>query len=377
MKVLLAPDSFKGTLRADEVCEICAQAFLEVCPDCSIQKLPVADGGEGLCAAIQAAVGGETVTAETTGVFGEKMYCTYLRLADGTAVIEMAACAGLPLAQAQGRMNPEQASTEGVGALLRHAAENGAKRVLLGLGGSATTDCGMGMASVLGYRFSDEKGCDLYPVGANMARVSRIIAPSKPYPLPVTAACDVDNPLYGEQGAAMVFAPQKGADTAMVRRLNAGLMHMAERIRQDINIAIADIPGAGAAGGLGAGVLAFLGGGLKSGIDLVLDAAGFDRKAAECDIVLTGEGMLDSQSLRGKVVAGVAQRAKKAGTTVIALCGCMQGDTQKLEQSDINRIYACGKPGRSLEELQKVCRQELYETARIAALEFTYYSYST
>ena len=396
MKIVIAPDSFKGTLSAAEVCEIIAAAFRQQAPDCEILSLPAADGGEGLCNALQTAVGGKMnnpaaertrccaargiaggaagdhppgdefagmASAETTGVFGEPMAAQYLRLPDGSAVIEMAACAGLPLAGE--RKNPETASTFGVGLLLRAAVEHGAKKILLGLGGSATNDCGIGMAAALGFRFLDGSGVDLPPVGASLSRVKRIHPPNSPFPVPVIAACDVDNPLYGEAGAAHVFAPQKGADAAMVQRLDDGLRSIAAVIQRDLGAAVADIPGAGAAGGLGAGTVAFLGGKLQSGIDIVLDTLRFDEAIRGADLVISGEGKLDSQSSRGKVISGVLARAARQNIPVMLLCGCMEDGADKLFPNI--PIYPCGVVGRGMAELQESCRKELQEAARLAA----------
>ena len=363
MKIVIAPDSFKGTLSAAEVCEIIAAAFRQQNPGCEILCLPVADGGEGLCNALQTAVGGEMASAETTGVFGEPMAAQYLRLPDGSAVAEMAACAGLPLAGE--RKNPETASTFGVGLLLRAAVEHGAKKILLGLGGSATNDCGIGMAAALGFRFLDENGADLPPVGASLGEVKRILPPDPPFPVPVIAACDVDNPLCGEAGAAHVFAPQKGADTAMVKRLDEGLRSIAAVIRRDLGLSVADIPGAGAAGGLGAGTVAFLGGKLQSGIDIVLDTLRFDEAIKGADLVISGEGKLDSQSSRGKVISGVLARAARQNIPAMLICGCMEDDADKLFPNI--PVYPCGAMGRSMAQLQESCRKELQEAAQLAA----------
>ncbi len=359
MKIVIAPDSFKGTLTANEVCAIIASAFRETVADCEMIQLPAADGGEGLCVALSAVLDGAWIQAQTTGVFGEAMTASYYMLPDKTAVVEMAACAGLPLAGE--RKNPEQASTYGVGLLLRHAAQNGAKKILLGLGGSASNDCGVGMAAALGYRFLDEAGERVEPVGQNLARIARICPPKEPWRIPVIAACDVDNPLYGAQGAAFVFAPQKGADAAMVRRLDDGLRHVAKLIERDLNSKVAQKKGAGAAGGFGAGAIAFLGAELKKGIDIVLDALQFDRQIAQASLVITGEGKLDAQSGRGKVVSGVLARAQRQNIPAIIICGCAEPETALYR--GVTPVFACGKANRSIQELQKNCKGELYQAA--------------
>lgn len=366
-RFIIAPDSFKGTLTATEVCDIVAQAFAAVFPTAEMVKLPVADGGEGLSAALHRVLGGRRVTATVSGVFGEPMDAEYTVLPDDTAVIDMAACAGLPLAG--DRKNPSLATTRGVGELLLHAAGEGNCRVILGLGGSATNDCGIGMAAALGYRFIDKQGNALQPVGAFMKHIDRILVPDTLPALTVTAACDVDNPLYGPRGAAHVFAPQKGADAAMVEQLDEGLRHVAEVIRRDLGRDVSTMPGAGAAGGLGAAVVAFLNGTLKSGIDLMLDAADFESLLVNTDCVITGEGRMDAQSIRGKVPAGVARRATAKGVKVIAVNGSFGNGAEQMRQVGISAIYAATEDGRDMDVIRKTCREDLYAAAHIAARE--------
>lgn len=366
-RFIIAPDSFKGTLTAAEVCDIIAQAFAAVFPTAEMVKLPVADGGEGLSAALHRVLGGRRVTATVSGVFGEPMDAEYTVLPDDTAVIDMAACAGLPLAG--DRKNPSLATTRGVGELLLHAAGEGNCRVILGLGGSATNDCGIGMAAALGYRFIDKQGNALQPVGAFMKHIDRILVPDTLPALTVTAACDVDNPLYGPRGAAHVFAPQKGADAAMVEQLDEGLRHVAEVIRRDLGRDVSTMPGAGAAGGLGAAVVAFLNGTLKSGIDLMLDAADFESLLVNTDCVITGEGRMDAQSIRGKVPAGVARRATAKGVKVIAVNGSLGNGAEQMRQVGISAIYAATEDGRDMDVIRKTCREDLYAAAHIAARE--------
>lgn len=366
-RFIIAPDSFKGTLTAAEVCDIVAQAFAAVFPTAEMVKLPVADGGEGLSAALHRVLGGRRVTATVSGVFGEPMDAEYTVLPDDTAVIDMAACAGLPLAG--DRKNPSLATTRGVGELLLHAAGEGNCRVILGLGGSATNDCGIGMAAALGYRFIDKQGNALQPVGAFMKHIDRILVPDTLPALTVTAACDVDNPLYGPRGAAHVFAPQKGADAAMVEQLDEGLRHVAEVIRRDLGRDVSTMPGAGAAGGLGAAVVAFLNGTLKSGIDLMLDAADFESLLVNTDCVITGEGRMDAQSIRGKVPAGVARRATAKGVKVIAVNGSLGNGAEQMRQVGISAIYAATEDGRDMDVIRKTCREDLYAAAHIAARE--------
>ncbi|NLP48873.1 MAG: glycerate kinase [Clostridiales bacterium] len=364
---LIAPDSFKGTLSAAQVCDIIAEAIEEVYPGSKIIKLPVADGGEGLSEAMFQALGGTWQEAVVSGVFGQAMTAGYAILENGNAVIDMSACAGLPLAG--DKKNPAKATTQGVGELLSDAAGKGVKNIILGLGGSATNDCGIGMAHALGYRFYDKEGSELEPVGACMTRIEKIQRPSSLPAIKVTAACDVDNPLYGPQGAAYVFAPQKGADETMVKDLDQGLRNMAELIKRDLGLDVADIPGAGAAGGMGAGVMAFLQGHLRSGIDLMLDAVDFDEKLDQVDFVITGEGRMDAQSLRGKVPSGVARRALTKGKKTIAINGSLGPGAQEMLKIGLSSIYAAVTQEKSFEEIKKTCREDLFNVALKALKE--------
>ncbi|MBR3818024.1 MAG: glycerate kinase [Clostridia bacterium] len=360
MKILIAPDSFKGTLTACEVCDIIGQAFNDTI-NAEIIKLPAADGGEGLCACLKEIIGGETVKAEVCGVFGERMTAEYLMLNDKTAVIETASCAGLPLAGEN--KNPEKATTFGVGELIIHAVNNGAEKILLGLGGSATNDCGFGMASALGYKFTDENGNIFIPTGETLHKLKHITKPENPINIPVTAACDVENPLYGENGAAYVFAPQKGADADMVKRLDNGLRHASEIISRYLNISVSDMKGSGAAGGMGAGTVAFLDAQLKKGIDILLDAADFERKAADADLIITGEGRLDFQSVNGKVISGIAKRALKHGKPVIAICGSRGEGAEEIMSLGVAKLYFSCTTEKPFSEIIKTCREDLYNVS--------------
>lgn len=367
LSVLIAPDSFKGTLSAAEVCEITERAFTDALKNVKVSKLPVADGGEGLCACFERFAKGKRISAEVSGVFGEKMKTEYF-LTDGkTAVIEMAACAGLPLAGEN--KNPEKTTTLGVGELMLDAKRNGAKAVLLGLGGSATNDCGIGMASALGWDFLDCDGNPVFPCGESLLKIKKIVPPENRFNLPVVAACDVDNPLFGENGAAYVFAPQKGADSQAIERLDAGLRNISEIIRRDIGKEISSVKGAGAAGGMGAGALVFLGAELKRGIDMILDESGFDDLAASCDLVVTGEGRLDFQSADGKVISGVAVRAKKLDKKVIAICGCRGDGAERILECGVSEMYFASESKKPFSEILITCREDLYNTAYSAALK--------
>ena len=364
-RILIAPDSFKGTLSAPEVCDIIGKAFEDTFDNIEITKLPVADGGEGLCVCMQNISGGETVKATVKGVFGKPMEAEYLMLPDKTAVIETASCAGLPLAGKN--RNPAVATTEGVGELIVHAAANGAQSILLGLGGSATNDCGTGLARALGFRFYDGNGEEVVPVGGNLSLIRKIEPPEKPFPLPVTAACDVENPLYGEKGAAFVFAPQKGADPEMVKQLDEGLRSISSVIKDTFGTDVSGMKGAGAAGGLGAGAVVFLNATLKKGIDIILDRSGFDEKAAEADLIITGEGRLDSQSADGKVISGVASRGVRAGKKVITICGCRGEGAEKITELGVSEMFFSIETPKPFDEVIKTCKEDLYAAALRAA----------
>ena len=364
MNILIVPDSFKGTLTAQQVCDIIGQAFADTIKDTKILKLPAADGGEGLCACLHKIAGGRMIKARVSGAFFEKMTAEYLML-DGTAVIEMAACAGLTIAGEN--KNPEKATTFGVGELIADAISNGAKNILLGLGGSATNDCGAGMAAALGFEFYDENGISFVPTGGTLNRISKIVEPENSIKISVTAACDVENPLYGENGAAFVFAPQKGADEAMVNRLDSGLCHAAEIIKRALGTEVSQIAGAGAAGGMGAGAVAFLGAKLEKGIDILLDAADFDKKAEWADLIITGEGKLDYQSVNGKVISGVAERGAKHDKKVIAICGSRGHGAEEIKKLGVSKLYFSSETDKSFDEIRRSCKEDLYNIACIAA----------
>ena len=322
-KVILIPDSFKGTMSSAEICTVMAQAVQEYYPDAQVHSVPVADGGEGSVDSFLQAVGGEKVSVPVKGPYFEEVPAFYGMLPDGVAVIEMAAAAGLPLVGE--RLHAEQTTTYGVGELMAHALERGCKRLVVGLGGSATNDGGCGAAAALGAVFRNAAGEAFVPVGATLAEVAEIDL-SGLHPALASAElvtmCDIDNPLCGPLGAAHVFAPQKGADPAMVELLDAGLAHLADVVERCTGRDIRQLHGAGAAGGLGAALGGVLNARLKSGIDAVLDAVDFDRRLEDVSLVITGEGRIDGQSVRfGKVPVGVARRCAARNIPVVAIVG--------------------------------------------------------
>ena len=343
-KIILVPDSFKGSLTSGEVCDILAEVFGRYFPQAELVQVPLADGGEGSVSAFVAALGGEMRTVRVQGPYGEETRARYALLPDHrTAVIELSACAGLPLAQAAGRLEPGRATTYGVGQMILDALQIGCREILLGLGGSATNDGGTGCASALGVRFLDKAGRSFVPVGDTLGNIAHIDLLGR---APVLAdaklrvLCDVRNPLCGRNGAAAVFAPQKGADAAEVARLDAGLAHLAAVTEAELGVRVSTLPGAGAAGGMGAGAVAFLGGQLCSGIQVLLDLVGFDRMLAGADLVITGEGCIDGQSAQGKVISGVARRAQAAGVPVLAFGGQIGEGAWELYRMGVTAMQA-------------------------------------
>ena len=351
-KILLVPDSFKGTLSSRQVCQVMAGQLRRFFPQAQVKSIPVADGGEGSVEAFLAAAGGERRTRTVTGPFGEPVEAFYGILGDGrTAVIEMAACAGLPLAE--GRLNPERATTYGVGELLLAAKEAGCTKAILGLGGSCTNDGGAGAAAALGAKFTRADGAAFVPTGGTLGEIATLdVSPVAQalQGMELTAMCDIDNPLYGEAGAAAVFAPQKGADAAMVARLDAGLRHLGQVAARCLGRDFSHLPGAGAAGGLGFGMAAFCGAQLRMGIDAVLDAVGFDSLLPGTDVVFTGEGKIDSQSARGKVVSGVAARCRKAGVPVVAVVGQIDQGFEEMYQQGLTAVFSINRAAQPFTE---------------------------
>ena len=361
MKIVIAPDSFKESLSAPEVAAAIARGWQQVFPEAECMLRPMADGGEGTVDALLAAVGGERRECEVRGPMGIPVRAHWGWLGQGTAVIEMAAASGLhwvPREQRDARL----ASSFGTGELIREALDAGARRIILGLGGSATNDGGCVCAAALGVRFLDGTGAEYVPVGGTLDRLCRIDM-SHRFPLlngvEIVTMCDVDNPLCGPNGASAVFGPQKGADPDMVTRLDRNLRHLSEVIRQDLGREIADLPGAGAAGGMGAGVMAFLGSRLQMGIETVLDTVGFDALLPGATAVLTGEGRIDCQSLRGKVVIGIAHRARQARVPVVAVVGDVAPGAEDAYQEGVTAIVSTNRRAVPWEVARQSARADL------------------
>jgi glycerate 2-kinase len=341
MKIVVAPQALKGSLSAFEAGLAIAQGIREVYPAAEIRIVPVADGGEGTTRALVDATGGRLVEREVTGPLGEKVRASFGLLGDGQgAVIEMASSSGLPLVPPD-RRDPRITTTCGVGELILAALDEGCTRCIIGLGGSATNDGGAGMVQALGARLLDGQGNELPPGGAALAKLARIECAhmdARLHNCVFEAACDVINPLCGPAGASAVYGPQKGATAEMVRELDAALAHYAQIIEQDLGQAVRDRPGAGAAGGLGAGLLAFLRATLRPGARIVLEAVCLEEQMRGANLVITAEGRLDSQTVYGKSVGAVAALAKKYGLPVLAIAGGLGENYQEVYKLGIDGI---------------------------------------
>ena len=359
---IVIPDSFKGSLSSLDICRIARERIHKLFPEDEVRAVPVADGGEGTVDCFLSALKGERVKVSVKGPLGQPVDCDYARIEE-LAVVEMAAAAGLPLMGE--KKDPLRASTYGVGQQMRHAIEQGARQLLLGPGGSATNDGGCGAAAALGVRFLKQDGSCFIPTGETLKQIAAV----DPEPCrqlicrcPVTAMCDIDNPLCGESGAAAVFGPQKGADLETVRLLDEGLFHLSQVIQQDLGLNVSELPGAGAAGGFGAGAYAFFGAQLKSGIEAVLDIVRFDRMLESADLVLTGEGRIDSQSLRGKVISGVAQRAKQQNVPVIALVGDVGDGVTPVYEMGVSAVFSINRTAVPFSQARLRSRQDYGDT---------------
>ncbi len=324
-RIVIAPASFKGSLSAAEAAGAIAEGVQDVLPKATIVLLPLSDGGEGLVSVLAPPLGAHSRTSIVQGPLpGQRVSAQWALTPDGaTAIVEMASAAGLSLV-AESRRDPRFTTTYGVGELVREALDAGASRLILGLGGSATNDGGTGMATALGYRFVDARESPIPGGGGGLATLHRIDQSQRDARLErlaVTAACDVTNPLYGSEGATMVYAPQKGGTPEFLHMLDEGMKNLAAIIKRDCGLDVARVPGSGAAGGLGGGVIAFLRGQLARGIDVVLDALRFEECIHDAAVVITGEGCLDGQTLHGKVMHGVLNRASLAGVPVVAVAG--------------------------------------------------------
>lgn len=365
MKIVVAMDSFKGSLPAAKACSIIAEAIGQIVPDAEIAAKPMADGGEGTAAALMAACNGQWVPVQVTGPLPEMQVDAGFVWLDRTrtAMVEMASASGLELLRDDQR-NPLKTTTYGTGQSIAVAAEKEPDRILLAVGGSATVDGGVGAAMALGWRFLDADGGEIGLGGGAVSKIAQIIPPQSDMTIPVDVLCDVDSPLCGRQGAAYVYGPQKGATPAMVQTLEAGLSALADLVQERLGLCIRDLPGGGAAGGLSAGAVAFLGARLVSGIDVVMSEAGLAAAAAEADWVLTGEGRFDYQSLRGKVVSGVSRIARAGGARVGVIAGQVLLPAGVYRQSGVEVAQGCMRDGMTLDYALAHSEELLAEAAR-------------
>lgn len=371
--VVIAPDSFKGCLSAVEAAAAIARGVRRAAPAAELRQLPMADGGEGTVEALVAAAGGAVVQVEVTGPLGEPVSAFYGRLDDGrTAVIEMAAASGLPLVPAE-RRNPLAATSFGTGELMRRAVDDGCTRLILGLGGSATNDGGMGVAQALGVRFRDEAGVEL-GMGAEMLERIVEIDPSGLDPrfreVEIVVSCDVSNPLCGPEGASAIYGPQKGATPEMVQRLDKGLAHYAERLRELTGRDVAQIPGSGAAGGLAVPLLAFMKAEMRRGIDIVTESAGLEEAVRGSDLVFTGEGRTDEQTAYGKVPSGVSRIAQRHGVPVVCLSGGLGRGIDALYPVGVTALFSIVNSPMTLEEAMDQAAPLLEQAAENAVRLF-------
>jgi glycerate kinase len=343
MKIVIAPDSYKESLTALEVAIEIEAGFREVFPDAEYLKLPMADGGEGTVAAMVDATGGRLVEVEVTGPLGERITACYGLTGDGkTAIIEMAAASGLALVAPDLR-NPLKTTTYGTGELITAALDSGINHLIIGIGGSATNDGGAGMLQALGVALLDHADLEIGFGGGQLAKVVRIDSSDMDPRLKecrIEAACDVNNPLTGPKGASAVFGPQKGATPEMVKQLDANLCRYASLISRDLGIQVELVPGSGAAGGMGAALFAFLEAELRPGIEIIMEAVGLEVIVRNADLVITGEGRIDSQTIHGKTPIGVARLAKRYGKPVIGIAGCLANDAAVVHGQGIDAVFS-------------------------------------
>ena len=365
MKIVIAMDSFKGTMSATEACEITAQAIAELVPAAKIVIKPMADGGEGTAAAMIKAVGGKWIPQTVTGPLAEmRVEAGFAWFdEDKTSLVEMAAASGMGLLGKE-QMNPLKTTTYGTGELIKAASEYGAKKIMLAVGGSATVDGGAGAAAALGWKFLDCQGNSIRPCGGELEKIAKIVRPENFHPVPLEVLCDVTNPLCGEKGAAGVYSPQKGATPEMVEQLEKGLSHLAELVKKQLHVDIKNVAGAGAAGGLAAGALAFMNGKLVSGIETVMAWSNLSSEMQSADWVITGEGSFDRQSLYGKVVWGIVKEASQSRCRTAVIAGRVAVPKKEYQKLGITAVIACQKDNMSLDYALENCRHLLRSAAQ-------------
>ncbi len=370
MKIILAPDSFKGNLTSLEVAIAFEKGIKRVLPRANCIKIPMADGGEGTVQSLIDGIGGEIIRKRVIGPIGQKVFARYGLLSNGTAVIEMAEASGLPLVTTR-QKNPTKTTTFGTGELIIDAINKGAKKIIIGIGGSATNDGGVGMAQALGVRFLDSKDKEIKQHGSGgmlkkIVKIDTREANKVLKNINIIVACDVDNPLCGRLGASYIFGPQKGATPAMVRLLDDNLKHLAKIIKQSLKKDISKLKGAGAAGGLGAGLVAFAKAKMKSGVDIVIDATNLERHMKNTNLVITGEGRVDSQTAYGKTPSGVAKSARKHGIPTLVIGGGITDDAKDIFSHGIDALESACARDMSLEDAIKHSREHLANAAERA-----------
>ena len=378
MKILISPDKFKGSLSAVEVAEAIEQGIRRVIPGAEIIKFPLADGGDGTVSLLTRHFKGRFIQINVHGPLFNNIEAEYGFVESiKTAFIEMSSASGLSLL-VEKHHNPLLTTTLGTGEMIADAVRKGAKRIILGIGGSATNDAGIGMACALGYRFFDINGKELDPLGENLQLIRSIDDSEllfKPSEINVLVACDVDNPLYGKKGAAYVYGPQKGATPEMVVKLDKGLKNFARIVMAKYGKDVNHMPGSGAAGGLGAGSVAFIDASLRPGIDLCMEITGFEKQLSSADLIITGEGKLDNQTFHGKVIDGVTRLAGKNNIPVLAICGDIKVNSRELKKHGILRSaslvnhfgsvdYAIKNAGIGITEVSRILLEDYLKTIR-------------
>ncbi|MBX9988011.1 glycerate kinase [Priestia aryabhattai] len=370
MKIVIAPDSFKESLTALHVCEAVEKGIKTHFPNAEISKVPMADGGEGTVQSLVDATGGQIIQAKVTGPLGKEVEAFYGILGDRkTAVIEMAAASGLHHVPVDKR-NPLITTTRGTGELILKALDHKVEYIIIGIGGSATNDGGAGMAKALGAKLLDANGAEIKEGGGSLDQLTAIDLTNLDSGLAevkVEVACDVDNPLTGETGASAVFGPQKGATSDMVKQLDRNLAHYAAVIEKEMDIHIQNVPGAGAAGGLGGGLLAFLSAELKPGVDIVIKATELENYIKDADLVITGEGRIDGQTIYGKTPIGVAKTAKKHSVPVIAIAGSIGAGSEAVYEHGISALFSVVPGAVTLSEALEKADENIERTAKNVA----------
>lgn len=372
MKIVIAPDSYKESLTAMEVANAIEVGFRQIMPDAQYIKLPMADGGEGTVQSLIDASNGTIIEHQATGPLGERVNSFFGVMGEGkTAIIEMAAVSGLHLVPIKQR-NPMLTTSYGTGELILAALDKGAEHIIIGIGGSATNDGGIGMAQALGARLLDDDNQQIGYGGNALARLARIDlrdVDSRLTQIKLEVACDVDNPLCGELGASHVFGPQKGATREMVEQLDKHLAHYASIIKRDVGVDVKNMPGAGAAGGMGAALVGLFNAELRPGIEIVMDAVNLAGVIKDADLIITGEGRIDSQTIHGKTLIGVARTAKRFNKAVIGIAGCLSNDCDVVYEHGIHAVFSVVPRSVSLEQALKDAAINVEQAARnIAAV---------